>query len=143
MKEIEYLMPDGKVLVVWGDGCLRVFDSMQHYEDPDDRPRLIVPPLQETGDKDMPKKFIIKVLHSAEVEYTVPAESFREALEKLCDKQIWVEMGHGRVGVDDRACERLGIAHTDPEPWGDPTATGQGHYSRDWEYEVEGEENDG
>ena len=30
---------------MWGDGCLHVFDSMKHYEDPDEEPSLIVGPL--------------------------------------------------------------------------------------------------
>lgn len=88
--------------------------------------------------------FVIKALHQVEVTYRVPATTFEEALEKLCNKEIWAEYGFGdnqTFGVDEMVVEDIGAKAEVEWAYGDPAPTGrQENTRRQWEWDVE--END-
>ena len=84
-------------------------------------------------------KFDIKCIHETEVTYTVEADDFDEALEKICNKDIWTEYcGEPKTfGVNDYVCDEEGIEWEVTDTWGDPSPTGQPRMERHWEYDEE------
>jgi hypothetical protein len=82
-------------------------------------------------------KFEIDGKHEVHVRYTVEADTFDEALGKLCDIEIWTEYcgEPATFGVNEYACESNGIEFKVVDSWPDPSPTGDWHYpNRRWEW---------
>jgi len=82
-------------------------------------------------------RFVIRARHEVEITYEVEAETFDEALETLCNKELFTEHGNNLFGPSDFVMEEHGIEITDTECYGDPGPTGRLWTQRDWDYDEE------
>jgi hypothetical protein len=90
--------------------------------------------------------FVIQAVHTVEVTYRVPETTFKEALDQLCDVELFREHGDNLFGPHEGTLESLGIEVVDSECYTDPAPTGHQWTQRDWKYHVEdahGEEVEG
>lgn len=86
--------------------------------------------------------FTIETIHEVLVTYRVTAENFREALETLCNKELFTEYcGEPTTfGPDGHVLEENDIEVVEAECYGDPSPTGRQRVERAWDYtEEEGE----
>jgi len=82
----------------------------------------------------------IEARHEVQITYRVEAASFEEALERLCNKDLFRDQGRNTFGPGDYVMEREGIEVVDHECCGDPSATGREWTERSWVYSEEGGE---
>ena len=89
------------------------------------------------------KQFEIKCRHMVDITYRVTAENSDEALEALCDKDLFTEYSGGTLfGPSDYVMQAHGIEVIDTDCYGDPSATGRQSVHRAWEIEECGEVSD-
>ena len=82
------------------------------------------------------KQFEIKCRHMVDVIYRVTAENDDEALEALCNKELFTSYDGGTLfGPCDYVMEANGIEVVDVDCYGDPSPTGYQSVRRDWEIE--------
>lgn len=90
------------------------------------------------------KQFEIKCWHMVEITYRVTAKNDNEALEALCNKELFVE--HGGEPATYGPCENVmyenGIEIVDSDCYGDPAPTGREWTQRHWEIEECDEEDE-
>ena len=86
--------------------------------------------------------FVIKCRHMVDITYRVPGTSFEDALEKLCNRELFQEHGQGLFGPSDYVLHEEGIEVVDADCYGDPSATGRGWQQRSWVYHEEDEHGD-
>ena len=86
--------------------------------------------------------FTIEAKHETEVTYRVTADNFREALETLCNKELWVEYcgSPATFGPDERVMAEHGIELIEVDCYSDPSPTGSQRVERSWDYTEENTE---
>jgi len=86
-------------------------------------------------------KFKIQAQHTVYITYVVEGESFKEARDKLCAREIFTAWSNGELFGPSVDCES-GIAvdwedtKQGPHYDSDPSPTGMRNISRDWEWDV-------
>lgn len=91
------------------------------------------------------KMFEIKTSFSIYATFKVPADTFDEALGKLCNKELLTEYSGcpSTWGFDERNLDDEGITVEVENVDGDPSPTGDEWTQRKWEYQEESEDEDG
>jgi len=87
-------------------------------------------------------KFEIESKHEVHVLYTLEADTFDEALEKLCSADLWTEYcgEPATFGVNEHECEAKGIEFKVTDHWPGPSPTGEWNLPRRrWEWESDEE----
>jgi hypothetical protein len=83
-------------------------------------------------------KYKIQAQHTVYLTYVVEAKGFKEALDKLCGREIFTTWSNGELFgpcvayTDDIEVDWEEGFHYDS----DPSPTGRQHVSRDWEWDV-------
>ena len=84
--------------------------------------------------------YVIQARHEVDITYKVPGTSFEDALDKLCNVELFTEHSSNLFGPDEYMLSEVGAEVVETDTYGDPGATGSSWTQRDWEYHVEDED---